>query len=88
MAGKSTPRMTSGPRKGQAVPKKYRGLKPSDFALGAGRYPINTPGRARNALARVAQNGTPAQQATVRAKVARKYPGIAVAGKKRKGKQP
>lgn len=84
MAKKPLPRIKSGPSKGQAVPKAYRGLKPSQFALGDGRYPVNTPRRARNALARVAQNGTPAQQAVVRRKVARKYPGIAVAGKKRK----
>jgi hypothetical protein len=87
-AKKPMPRMTSGPRAGQVVPKKYRGLKPGQFALPPGRYPDNTIGRARNALARVAQNGTPAQQATVKAKVAKKYPGIAVGGKKpmRKGK--
>jgi hypothetical protein len=65
------------------VPKKYRKLPASAFALGKGRYPINTPGRARNALARVAQNGTPGQVATVKAAVRKKYPSIAVAGKKR-----
>lgn len=80
-AKKSLPRVTSGPLKGQPVPKKYRGLPSSDFALGAGRYPINTPKRARSALSRVAGNGTPAQQATVRAKVAKRYPSIKVAGK-------
>jgi hypothetical protein len=79
------PRVTSGPLAGQPVPKKYRNLPASDFALGNGRYPINTPARARNALARIGANGSPGQQATVRAKVAKKYPGIAVAGKS-KGK--
>lgn len=81
---KNLPRMTSGPRKGQAVPKKYRGLPASAFALGKGRYPINTAKRARNALARVAQHGSPQQQAKVRAAVKRKYPSIKVAGTKGK----
>lgn len=62
------------------VPKKYRGIAASNFALGKGRYPINTAGRARNALARIAQNGTAAQQAQVRAKVHKKYPGIRIGG--------
>ena len=70
--------------------KRMAGGKPipkSSFALpnangGKGAYPVDTPGRARNALARVAQNGTPAQQAQVRAKVKAKYPSIKVAGKK------
>lgn len=75
MAAKKTP-----------VPKKYRKLPAGDFALGKGHYPVNTAKRARNALSRIAQNGTPAQQATVKAKVARKYPSIAVAGKKPKSK--
>ena len=82
MAMKPMPRMTSGPNAGAPVPKKYRALPASDFALSKGRYPDNTVKRARNALARVAQNGTPAQQATVKAAVARKYPAIKVAGKK------
>lgn len=79
-------RVTSGPLKGQPVPKQYAKLPAKSFALGDGRYPINTPKRARSALSRIAQNGTPAQQATVKAKVAKKYPTIAVAGKTRKRK--
>lgn len=47
-----------------------------DFALGSGRYPIEDASHARNALARVSQHGTPAEQATVREKVHEKYPGI------------
>lgn len=47
-----------------------------DFALGGRRYPIEDANHARNALARVSQHGTPAEKATVRAKVHRKYPGI------------
>ena len=52
-----------------ALPKK-------DFALSGGRYPIENPSHARNALARVAQHGTPEEKAKVRAAVHRKYPGI------------
>jgi hypothetical protein len=53
-------------------------LPASSFALPGGRYPIEDESHARNALARVAQHGTPEEEATVRAKVARKYPGISV----------
>jgi hypothetical protein len=67
-----------------AVPKKYRKLPASAFALGKGKYPVNTAKRARNALSRVAQNGTPGQVATVKAAVRKKYPSIKVAGKKGK----
>ena len=47
-----------------------------NFALPGGRYPIEDASHARNALARVSQHGTPAEKATVRAKVSAKYPGI------------
>lgn len=77
--------------------KKRQSLKPSQFALpgkgegkggkGAGSYPIPDESHARNALARVAQHGTPAEKATVRAKVKAKYPDIAVGGTKSKGKK-
>lgn len=43
---------------------------------GADAYPINTKGRAVSALARVAANGTPSEQATVRAAVRAKYPSL------------
>jgi hypothetical protein len=72
-------------------------MKSSQFALpgkgdgpggkGAGAYPIPDLSHARNALARVAQHGSSAEKATVRAKVAAKYPGIAVSGKSQKGKK-
>jgi hypothetical protein len=52
-------------------------IKPSNFALPGGRYPIENASHARNALARVSQFGTPAQKAEVRSKVHAKYPGIA-----------
>ena len=68
-------------------------LPSKDFALpgrgtgkggkGPGSYPIDTKARARNALARGAQNASPAQQATIKRKVEAKFPSIAVGGKKR-----
>lgn len=56
-------------------------LAPSNFGLPAQRkYRIDDAPHARDALARVAQNGTPAQKAQVRKAVAAKYPSIAVSG--------
>ena len=52
-------------------------LKPKQFALGKGRYPIHDAAHARNALARVSQHGTPAERARVRAAVRRRYPMMA-----------
>jgi hypothetical protein len=61
-------------------------LPSSSFALpgkgegpqgkGSGSYPIPDRSHAANALARVAQHGTPAEKATVRRKVAAKFPGM------------
>lgn len=61
-------------------------LPSSSFALpgkgegksgkGSGSYPIPDVSHARNALSRVAQNGTSAEKAQVRAKVKAKFPGI------------
>ena len=66
--------------------KDQQRLPSSSFALpgkgegkqgkGSGSYPIPDASHARNALARVAQHGSPAQKAQVRAKVHRKYPGM------------
>lgn len=61
-------------------------LPKSQFAIPgrapeSGSYPIDTENRARDALARVAQFGTPEEQATVRAAVHKKYPGIVEGGK-------
>jgi hypothetical protein len=53
-------------------------IDPSKFALPGRRYPINTAARARNALARVAQHGTKAEQCKVQRAVARKWKGIDV----------
>jgi hypothetical protein len=66
---------------------KRKALPPASFGLpGTKKYPIDTASRARNALGRVAQHGGPAEKAVVRARVAKKYPGInvtGVAGKKK-----
>lgn len=56
--------------------KARKALPSSDFALPGQRYPIEDKNHARNALSRVAQNGTPAEKAKVRAAVHRKYPDI------------
>lgn len=57
-------------------------LKKSAFAIpskrpGSGSYPLPDLAHARNALARVAQHGTPAEKRRVRAAVARKFPALA-----------
>lgn len=66
--------------------KTRNALPSSDFALpgkgagkngkGSGAYPIPDASHARNALARVAQHGSPAEKAAVRRKVHSKFPGI------------
>lgn len=54
-------------------------LKDSDFAIPEKRaYPIMDEVHARNALARVAQHGTPEEKRRVRAAVKRRYPNIDV----------
>ncbi len=58
--------------------KTRNAIPTKSFALPGRRYPIEDKSHARNALSRVAQNGTPAEKATVRAKVKRKYPSIGV----------
>lgn len=72
--------------KGKLDAKERQAMPRSDFALpgkgegpkgaGAGSYPIPNASHARNALARVAQHGSPEQKKEVRAKVHAKYPGI------------
>lgn len=66
--------------------KQRKSMPKSEFALpgnknsknkaGKGAYPIQDKAHARNALSRVSQFGTPAEKATVRAKVHAKYPDI------------
>lgn len=73
-------------KKGHLTTAARKSMPKSDFALpgkgegpkgaGAGSYPIPNASHARNALARVAQHGTPAEKAKVRAKVHAKFPGI------------
>ena len=64
--------------------KKRKRLSKKSFALPSKRkYPIPDKAHARNALARVAQHGTPAEQKKVRAAVKKRYPSI---GKKRSKK--
>jgi hypothetical protein len=61
---------------GLLTTKARKALPKKDFAGPDRSYPIPDPSHARNALARVAQYGTPELQNTVRRKVKRKYPGI------------
>lgn len=63
--------------------KKRNKLSKESFALpGKRKYPIPDKKHARNALARVAQNGTPAEQKKVKAAVKKRFPGIGKKGKK------
>ena len=62
--------------------KERKKLGRKSFALpGKRKYPIPDKAHARNALARVAQSGSPAEQKKVRAAVAKRFPSL---GKKRK----
>jgi hypothetical protein len=61
-------------------------MAPTSFALPGKQYRIDDKAHARNALSRVAQNGTPAQQAHVQRAVKAKFPSINVTGLKSKGK--
>lgn len=64
--------------------KRRRSLPKSSFGVPSTRkYPLDTRGRARNALARVAQHGTNSEKAQVRRAVRRRFPAIAVGDKKR-----
>lgn len=75
---------------------KRRKLSKSDFALpgkdkdvpGAkGTYPIDTPGRAQNALGKAKRFASPSEQATIKKNVAKKYPGMKIAGSKKSSKK-
>lgn len=53
-------------------------LPDSSFAVPSRRaYPVNTPGRAKNAIARVQQFGSTGEKKKVFAKVKKRYPAIA-----------
>lgn len=61
------------------APKRSYAIPASSPVGGRGRakYPIDSLPRARNALARVHQHGTPREQAMVHAAVKRRYPALA-----------
>jgi len=62
-----------------------KAMPASDFGLPAQKkYRIDDAAHARDALGRVAQNGTPAEQAQVQRAVAKRYPNINVTGLKKK----
>lgn len=71
--------------------KKRQSLPKSSFALpgkgegksgkGSGSYPIPDEAHGRAALSRAAQHATPAEQATIKRKVAKKFPNIGKGGK-------
>lgn len=57
--------------------RQRKRLRKTSFAIPSKRkYPINDLAHARNALARVAQYGTPAEKAKVRRAVYKKYPSL------------
>ena len=57
--------------------KKRKRMRDTSFALEDERkYPIDTIARGRNALARVAQHGTMAEQVEVKREVYNKYPSL------------
>jgi hypothetical protein len=59
---------------------KRKALPDSAFA-GPGRsFPIQDKSHARNALARAAQSATPDLQSTIKTKVKKRFPSIAVEG--------
>jgi len=63
--------------------KERKKLSKKSFALpGKRKYPIPDKAHARNALARVAQHGTPAEQMKVEAAVKKRYPSLGKNSKK------
>jgi hypothetical protein len=68
--------------------KNRKKLSKKSFALpGKRKYPIPDKAHARNALARVAQHGTKAEQQKVKSAVKKKFPGIGKKKKSKKGKR-
>lgn len=66
---------------GKLTTKGRKRMRASSFAIPSERkYPINDRAHAISALSRVAQHGTPAEKAKVRAAVHRKYPSIQISG--------
>ena len=75
--------MAGSPKLTQKNGRRLAGGTPipnGNFALPPDGYPIDTPGRARDALARAKTNATPAQRAQIRRAVFAKYPSIKVSG--------
>jgi uncharacterized protein DUF6582 len=63
--------------------KERKKLSKKSFALpGKRKYPIPDKAHARNALARVAQHGTPAEQKKVESAVTKRYPSLGKTSKK------
>lgn len=58
--------------------KQRKALPASDFALSGRRYPMDTPARARAALSRIQQFGSPQEIRQVKSAVKRKYPDMDV----------
>jgi hypothetical protein len=76
--------MAPRPRR-KSTAKGTKKLKSSQFAYPKTRkYPINTRKRARAALAYAARSDTAGSYSHVARKVRKKYPGIKIAGKKRR----
>ena len=68
--------------------KERKRLSDKSFALpGKRKYPIPDKAHARNALARVAQHGTPAEQKKVEAAVRKRFPSIGKSSAGKKGKR-
>jgi len=65
---------------------KRKKLPKSDFAVPGRKYPVPDKNHARNALARVAQHGSPKEKAEVKAKVKAKFPSIGMGKKATKSK--
>lgn len=63
--------------------KQRKSLPSGSFALPGRKYPLDTANRARNALSRVSQYGSPSEKAAVRSKVHAKFPGIDSSQKKK-----
>lgn len=65
--------------------KQRKKLPKSSFAIKSKRaYPIHDKAHAKNALARVKQSGTKAQQKKVRAAVTKRYPSLKKTGGRKK----
>lgn len=78
MAGIADRAFAKSHSKGPLSYAQRKKLRSSSFAEpGERKYPLNNISHARNALARVAQFGSPSEQARVRAAVHRHFPQLA-----------